>query len=78
MPFEVSWDKPKRLSNIEEHGVDFRDAALILRGLFSVKKTRGRTMASRDFALWEESTTIIMLSPTHGAARFARSAMHGR
>jgi uncharacterized protein len=29
MLFEVVWDEPKRLSNIEERGVDFRDAALI-------------------------------------------------
>ena len=32
MRFEVDWDEPKRLSNIEERGVDFRDAALIFEG----------------------------------------------
>jgi uncharacterized DUF497 family protein len=28
----VDWDEPKRLSNIKERGVDFRDAALIFEG----------------------------------------------
>jgi len=32
MLFEVVWDESKRLSNIEERGVDFRDAALIFEG----------------------------------------------
>jgi uncharacterized DUF497 family protein len=29
------WDEPKRVSNLEAHGVDFKDAALIFTGVFS-------------------------------------------
>ena len=30
----VEWDELKRLSNLEDHGVDFMDAALIFEALF--------------------------------------------
>jgi len=30
----VEWDEPKRLGNLEDHGVDFMDAALIFEGVF--------------------------------------------
>jgi uncharacterized protein len=30
----VEWDEPKRQSNLEDHGVDFMDAALIFEGVF--------------------------------------------
>jgi uncharacterized DUF497 family protein len=30
----VEWDKPKRLGNLEDHGVDFKDAELIFEGVF--------------------------------------------
>jgi hypothetical protein len=36
MSFE--WDEAKRLSNIEERGVDFRDAALIFEGAVIAKE----------------------------------------
>jgi uncharacterized DUF497 family protein len=36
MDFE--WDEAKRLSNIEERGVDFRDAALIFEGAVITKE----------------------------------------
>jgi len=32
MDFE--WDESKRVNNLQEHGVDFRDAAQIFEGLF--------------------------------------------
>ena len=32
MSFE--WDEPKRLSNLADHGVDSKDAALIFEGVF--------------------------------------------
>ena len=32
MDFDCEWNEEKRLSNIEERGVDFRDAALIFEG----------------------------------------------
>ena len=39
MEFEqFDWDEGKRLSNIEERGVDFRDAALIFEGPVIVKE----------------------------------------
>jgi uncharacterized DUF497 family protein len=39
MEFEqFEWDEGKRLSNIEERGVDFRDAALIFEGPVIVKE----------------------------------------
>jgi uncharacterized DUF497 family protein len=42
MLFEVVWDEHKRLSNLEERGVDFRDAALIFEGpVISKEDTRG-------------------------------------
>jgi uncharacterized DUF497 family protein len=41
MLFEVTWDEPKRLINLEERGVDFRDAALIFEGpVISKEDTR--------------------------------------
>jgi len=30
----VEWHEPKRRSNLEDHGVDFMDAALIFEGVF--------------------------------------------
>ena len=30
----VEWDEPKDFSNFEDHGVDFKDAALIFEGIF--------------------------------------------
>ena len=36
MDFE--WDEAKRLSNIEERGVDFRDGALIFEGTVIAKE----------------------------------------
>ena len=30
----VEWDEAKRVSNLEVHGVDFMDAALIFEGIF--------------------------------------------
>ena len=37
----MEWDESKRLSNIEERGVDFRDAALIFEGpVLSKEDTR--------------------------------------
>jgi uncharacterized protein len=30
----VEWDEHKRLSNLDDHGVDFRDAALIFEGAY--------------------------------------------
>ena len=32
MAFSIEWDEAKRISNIKERGVDFRDAALIFDG----------------------------------------------
>jgi len=42
LPIEIKmdfeWDETKRLSNLAEHGVDFRDAALIFEGIVVANK----------------------------------------
>lgn len=30
----IEWDEPKRIGNLEDHGVDFMDAALTFEGVF--------------------------------------------
>lgn len=49
MDFE--WNEAKRLSNLAERGVDFRDAALIFEGPVIVKEDSGKITASNDFGL---------------------------
>jgi uncharacterized protein len=38
MDLEFEWDEEKRISNIKERGVDFRDAALIFEGPVIMKE----------------------------------------
>lgn len=47
MDFE--WDESKRLSNIEERGVDFRDAALIFEGPVIVKEDTRESYGEQRF-----------------------------
>ena len=49
MDFEFEWDEEKRLSNIEEHGVDFRDAALIFEGPVITKEDTREDYGERGF-----------------------------
>lgn len=53
LKMDFEWDEAKRLSNLEDHKVDFRDAVQIFeRELLSLpRKTRERIMASSDFSL---------------------------
>jgi len=47
MDFE--WDEAKRLSNLEERGVDFRDAALIFQGTVIVKEDTRENYGEQRF-----------------------------
>lgn len=46
---EFEWDEEKRLSNIEERGVDFRDAALIFEGPIINKEDTRENYGERRF-----------------------------
>ena len=50
MDFE--WDEAKRLSNIEERGVDFRDAALIFDGPVIAKEDTREDYGEQRFRAW--------------------------
>jgi uncharacterized DUF497 family protein len=47
MDFE--WDEAKRLSNIEERGVDFRDAALIFEGIVIAREDKREDYGEQRF-----------------------------
>jgi uncharacterized DUF497 family protein len=49
MDLEFEWDEEKRLSNIKEHGVDFRDAALIFEGPVITKEDTREDYGERRF-----------------------------
>jgi uncharacterized DUF497 family protein len=46
---EFEWDEEKRTSNIEERGVDFRDAALIFEGPVIMKEDTRESYGERRF-----------------------------
>ena len=78
MAFEVDWNEAKRLSNIEERGVDFRDAALIFEGPVLEKEDTRDDYGEQRFGLWDALTTNITLSPIRGADRLAGSSALGK
>ena len=47
MDFE--WDEAKRLSNIEERGVDFRDAVLIFEGIVIAREDKREDYGEQRF-----------------------------
>jgi uncharacterized protein len=53
LPMEVEvdfeWDETKRLSNLEERGVDFRDAALIFEGTVIAKEDTRENYGEQRF-----------------------------
>jgi uncharacterized DUF497 family protein len=49
MDFEFEWDEEKRISNIEERGVDFRDAALIFEGPIIMREDTREDYGERRF-----------------------------
>jgi uncharacterized protein len=49
MEFDFEWDEEKRLSNIKERGVDFRDAALIFEGPVITKEDMREDYGERRF-----------------------------
>jgi uncharacterized DUF497 family protein len=72
---QVEWDEPKRLSNLEDHGVDFKDAALIFEGVFLEAEDKRGDHGEPRFRAMSAATTSW--SPTHGAARLAGSSAPG-
>ena len=49
MELEFQWDEEKRISNIEERGVDFKDAALIFEGPVIMKEDTRESYGERRF-----------------------------
>jgi hypothetical protein len=47
--YNFHWDGTKRLSNLEERGVDFRDAALIFEGPVIAKEDTCKDYGERRF-----------------------------
>ena len=46
---DSEWDEAKRLSNIEERGVDFRDAALIFEGIVIAREDKREDYGEQRF-----------------------------
>jgi hypothetical protein len=78
LKMDFGWNENKRLKNLKDRGVDFRDAAQIFEGLLSPMKTRGRITASNDSAPLVTSMMNITWSPIHGEDQFYGSLAHGR
>ena len=49
VPLTFEWDEEKRLNNIKERGVDFRDAALIFEGPVLVQEDRRENYGEQRF-----------------------------
>jgi uncharacterized protein len=49
MDLEFEWDEEKRISNIEERGVDFIDAALIFEGPVITQEDRRENYGEKRF-----------------------------
>jgi uncharacterized protein len=73
---EVEWDENKRLGNLEDHGVDFRDAALIfLNPVIEAEDTRTEYGEQRHRALGHIDGDYFMVAYTwRGKARRIISA----
>jgi uncharacterized protein len=70
------WDEPKRLANLETHGVDFKDAALIFEGAVLEAEDRRSDYGEPRFrALGRVGDDYFMLAfPWRGRARRIISA----
>lgn len=61
----VEWDESKRLSNLEDHGVDFQDAALIFLGpVIEAEDTRTEYREQRFRALGQIDGDFFMVAYT--------------
>ena len=80
-PMRILWDEPKRLANLDKHGLDFVDLtldffehALILpthdRRLVAVGKLAGRTVTVIFAPLGSEALSLVSMRP---ASRTERS-----
>ncbi len=62
---DVEWDESKRQSNLEDHGVDFQDAALIFLGpVIEAEDTRSEYGEQRYRALGQIDTEFFMVAYT--------------
>ena len=73
---DFDWDEAKRLGNLEERGVDFRDAALIFRGpVFEKEDTRVNYGEQRFRALGKVESEYYLVAYTwRGSTRRIISA----
>ncbi len=61
----VEWDERKRRSNLEDHGVDFKDAALIFEDIFlEAEDKRGQYGEPRFRALGRVGDDYFMVAYT--------------
>ena len=61
----VEWDENKRLENLEDHGVDFQDAALIFEGpVIEAEDTRTEYGEQRFRALGQVDSDFFMVAYT--------------
>src|SRR5262249_5782674 len=75
-PMGVEWDESKRLSNLVDHGVDFRDAALIFLGpVVEAEDTRRNYGERRIRSLGNvEGDYFMVVYPWRGEVRRIISA----
>ena len=76
MDFE--WDEAKRLSNIEERGIDFRDAALIFEGTVIAKEDARddyREQIFRALGRVDDEYYVVLI---HGEVQPCASLARGR
>jgi uncharacterized DUF497 family protein len=74
--FQFEWDEAKRLSNIATHGVDFRTAALIFKGIILEAEDERHDYGEPRFrALGQVGDDVLMVVYTwRGCARRIISA----
>jgi uncharacterized DUF497 family protein len=76
--YNFDWDETKRLSNLEERGVDFRDAALIFEGPVIAKEDTRKDYGEKRFrALGKVDDEYYVVVYTL-RDRFAGSSARGR
>jgi uncharacterized DUF497 family protein len=74
MEFEqFEWNEEKRLSNIKERGVDFRDAALIFEGPVIIKEDNRENYGEPRFRALGKVDNYYYVVPTLGVDRLAGS-----
>jgi uncharacterized protein (DUF4415 family) len=72
------WDEAKRISNLRDHGVDFRQAASSSKARSSKRRTDAETMGSRDTGRSDSREMTRSWSPTPGVVGIGGSSAHGK